>query len=69
VASARGGAGVQPAEAETGVPVQPLDGVVVERGADFGEDSIMEVPSPGLAVVTDEPVDDRAYGATWFTLE
>ncbi|HYP54483.1 MAG TPA: hypothetical protein VEQ42_13120, partial [Pyrinomonadaceae bacterium] len=38
-------------------------------GADFGEDSYVELVAPRVAVVTDEPTDTRAYGATWFTLE
>jgi Zinc carboxypeptidase len=46
-----------------------LDSARVDRGNDLGEDPIVELRHPRIAVVTDEPTDDRSYGATWFTLE
>jgi hypothetical protein len=52
-----------------GVVVRPLDGARVQSGADFGEDPVVELERPRIAVVTGEPTDDRGYGATWFTLE
>ena len=55
--------------AENDVRVQPLNSARVESGADFGEDPVVELKRPRIAVVTDEPTDERAYGATWFTLE
>jgi hypothetical protein len=51
------------------VVVHPLNSARVETGADFGEDPIVELKAPEIAVVTDEPTDDRSYGAAWFTLE
>jgi hypothetical protein len=55
--------------AEAGVAIFPLNSARVESGPDFGEDPIVELTVPRIAVVTDEPTDERAYGATWFTLE
>jgi hypothetical protein len=55
--------------AEAGVVVRPLDSARVQQGKDFGEDPVVEVRHPRIAVITDEPTDDRSYGATWFTLE
>jgi hypothetical protein len=46
-----------------------LQSARVETGADLGEDSVLELMKPRLAVITDEPTDDRSYGAAWFTLE
>jgi hypothetical protein len=46
-----------------------LQSARVQTGADLGEDPVIELAKPRLAVVTDEPTDDRSYGATWFTLE
>jgi hypothetical protein len=46
-----------------------LDSARVDRGSDLGEDPIVELRHPRIAVVTEEPTDDRSYGATWFTLE
>ncbi|HYP52644.1 MAG TPA: hypothetical protein VEQ42_03845, partial [Pyrinomonadaceae bacterium] len=55
--------------AENGVALQSLTSARADAGADFGEDSYVELVAPRVAVVTDEPTDTRAYGATWFTLE
>jgi hypothetical protein len=55
--------------AEAGVELLALRSARVEAGPDFGEDPFVELRTPRIAVVTDEPTDDRAYGATWFTLE
>lgn len=52
-----------------GVVVHGLNSARVQSGADLGEDRVVELKRPRIAVVTDEPTDDRAYGATWFTLE
>jgi hypothetical protein len=41
----------------------------VQSGSDLGEDPVVELVKPRIAVITDEPTDDRSYGATWFTLE
>jgi zinc carboxypeptidase len=46
-----------------------LDSARVQSGADLGEDPVVELVKPRIAVITDEPTDDRSYGATWFTLE
>jgi hypothetical protein len=46
-----------------------LESARVDRGSDLGEDPIVELHHPRIAVVSDEPTDDRSYGATWFTLE
>ena len=56
------GNGVEPA-------IYRLDSARVQSGADLGEDPVVELTKPRVAVVTDEPTDDRSYGATWFTLE
>jgi len=55
--------------AESGVALTPLAGARVDAGPDFGEDPFVELLPPSIAVVTDDPTDERAYGATWFTLE
>jgi hypothetical protein len=52
-----------------GVPLHALEGARVDSGPDLGEDPVVELDRPRIAVITDEPTDDRAYGATWFTLE
>ncbi|MGH9314314.1 MAG: M14 family zinc carboxypeptidase [Vicinamibacterales bacterium] len=54
---------------EAGVELIPLNSARVETGSDFGEDPVVELRHPRIAVITDEPTDDRSYGATWFTLE
>ncbi|HEV2764895.1 MAG TPA: M14 family metallopeptidase [Pyrinomonadaceae bacterium] len=54
---------------ENGVALLPLLSARADSGPDFGEDSYVELVNPRVAVVTDEPTDTRAYGATWFTLE
>jgi hypothetical protein len=46
-----------------------LNSARVQSGADLGEDPMVELVKPRLAVITDEPTDDRSYGAAWFTLE
>ena len=55
--------------AENDVRVHALNSARVESGSDFGEDPVVELKRPRVAVVTDDPTDERAYGATWFTLE
>ena len=55
--------------ADAGVTIFPLNSARVESGPDLGEDPVVELRAPRIAVITDEPTDDRAYGATWFTLE
>ncbi len=52
-----------------GVDVSALNSARVQSGSDLGEDPIVELVKPRIAVITDEPTDDRSYGATWFTLE
>jgi hypothetical protein len=52
-----------------GVTVHPLGGARVQSGPDLGEDPIVEIVRPRIALVTDGPTDDRGYGAAWFTLE
>jgi hypothetical protein len=54
---------------EARVELVRLDSARADRGSDLGEDPIVELRHPRIAVVTDEPTDDRSYGATWFTLE
>lgn len=54
---------------ESMVRVHALQGARVQSGSDFGEDPIVELKAPRIAVITDEPTDDRSYGASWFTLE
>jgi Zinc carboxypeptidase len=54
---------------QTGIRIYSLETARVQQGKDFGEDPIVELRHPRIAVVTDEPTDDRSYGATWFTLE
>lgn len=51
------------------VQVHALGGARTEAGFDLGEDRVVELRRPRIAVITDEPTDDRGYGATWFTLE
>jgi hypothetical protein len=46
-----------------------LDSARAQSGADLGEDPVVELVKPRVALVTDEPTDERSYGATWFTLE
>ena len=55
--------------AESGVTLVALNSARVDAGPDFGEDPFVELRVPRIAVITDEPTDDRAYGAAWFTLE
>jgi Zinc carboxypeptidase len=55
--------------ADAGVVIRPIDSARVQQGKDFGEDPVVELRHPRIAVITDEPTDDRSYGATWFTLE
>jgi hypothetical protein len=52
-----------------GVTVYPLGSARVQSGPDFGEDPVVELVRPRIALVTGEPTDDRGYGAAWFTLE
>lgn len=54
---------------ESGVALVPLQSARVDGGPDFGEDPFVELLPSSIAVVTDDPTDERAYGATWFTLE
>ena len=49
--------------------IAALQSARVQTGADLGEDPVIELAKPRIAVITDEPTDDRSYGATWFTLE
>jgi hypothetical protein len=51
------------------VEVAHLNSARVQTGPDLGEDPVVELVKPRIAVITDEPTDDRSYGATWFTLE
>jgi hypothetical protein len=51
------------------VAVSALNSARVQTGPDLGEDPVVELAHPRIAVITDEPTDDRSYGATWFTLE
>ena len=51
------------------VAIHALQSARVQTGPDLGEDPVVELAKPRIAVVTDEPTDDRSYGATWFTLE
>lgn len=51
------------------VQTHRLDSARVDTGPDLGEDPIVELVKPRIAVITDEPTDERSYGATWFTLE
>lgn len=51
------------------VDIFSLDSARVAAGSDFGEDPLVEIRRPRIAVVTDDPTDERAYGAAWFTLE
>ena len=55
--------------AEAGVRLVALNSARAETGPDLGEDPVVEVRAPRIAVIVGEPTDDRAYGATWFTLE
>jgi hypothetical protein len=52
-----------------GVAVLPLQTARVQSGPDFGEDPVVEIKLPRIAVVSGEPTDDRSYGAQWYTLE
>ena len=58
---------LQKAGADVGIAA--LQSARVQTGADLGEDPVIELAKPRIAVITDEPTDDRSYGATWFTLE
>ncbi len=53
----------------SGLDVMSLDSARVTSGADFGEDPLVEIRRPRIAVITEDPTDERSYGATWFTLE
>jgi hypothetical protein len=61
--------GSQAARPFAEVEVSALNSARVETGNDLGEDPVVELAHPRIAVITDEPTDDRSYGATWFTLE
>jgi hypothetical protein len=52
-----------------GLEIASLQSARVQTGPDLGEDPVVELAKPRIAVITDEPTDDRVYGATWFTLE
>lgn len=54
---------------EAAVPLISLNSARVESGPDLGQDAVVELISPRIAVVTGDPADERAYGATWFILE
>ena len=49
--------------------ISALNSARADSGPDLGEDPVVELVKPRIAVITDEPTEDRAYGATWFTLE
>jgi hypothetical protein len=49
--------------------IAALQSARVQTGADLGEDPVIELAKPRIAVISDEPTDDRSYGAAWFTLE
>ncbi len=51
------------------IDVLGLESARVTSGADFGEDPLVEIRKPRIAVITEDPTDERSYGATWFTLE
>ena len=51
------------------IHVMGLDSARVTAGPDFGEDPFVEILRPRIAMITDEPTDERSYGAAWFTLE
>jgi len=51
------------------VQVTPLNSARVTAGPDFGEDPFVETRLPRIAMITDDPTDERSYGASWFTLE
>ena len=51
------------------VTIDALQSARVQTGPDLGEDPVVELAKPRIAVITDEPTDDRSYGAIWFTLE
>jgi len=53
----------------TPLRVLRLDSARVTAGPDFGEDPFVEIRLPKIAMITDEPTDERSYGASWFTLE
>ena len=63
------GLGQEIAASAAGVEVLSLDSARVTSGADFGEDPLVEIRKPRIAVITEDPTDERSYGATWFTLE
>jgi hypothetical protein len=52
-----------------GVEIVALSSARVTSGSDFGEDPLVEIRKPRIAVITEDPTDERGYGATWFTLE
>lgn len=52
-----------------GVEISALNSARVQTGSDLGEDPVVELVKPRIAVITDAPTDERSYGATWFTLE
>jgi hypothetical protein len=52
-----------------GVEIAALNSARVQTGPDLGEDPLVELAKPRVAVITDQPTDDRSYGAAWFTLE
>lgn len=54
---------------EAAVDLHALGTARVQTGPDLGEGPVVELKAPRIAVVTDQPTDDRSYGATWFTLE
>jgi hypothetical protein len=51
------------------IEILGLQSARVQTGPDLGEDPVIELAKPRIAVITDQPTDDRSYGATWFTLE
>ena len=55
--------------AQSFVEVSPLTPRASRPASDLGEDPVVELVKPRVAVIMDLPTDDRSYGATWFTLE
>lgn len=54
---------------QTGVEITPVDSAWTEKGILLGSSRFVYIKKPRLAILTEPPTDQRAYGALWFLFE
>jgi hypothetical protein len=54
---------------EHGVVVTAVDSALVDEGRDLGDPSVVDLKTPRIAVLTEEPTSPTAFGAIWYLLE